>query len=404
MSLYSYRGVNTQGSVFTGQLEAENSDAVRKTLSDQGVIPLSVKQTQKQFLWLTVLFRFRRVRTEELVLLTRQFYTLFKSGVGMKILLNTLVLQTQNKTLRNTLQRIQSDVVEGSTLSKAFAKHPDVFSELYVSMIAAGEEAGILEDVLHNLTIVLEKEVEIRNGIKSATLYPKIVLFVLSLAVAVMLAWIIPKFQSFYAHYKAPLPLPTQILVHLSDMIRYYGWVLLLFGGILYAAFQHYYHSLKGKFQIDRLYWRIPIFGILGQKIANARFAYLLAALYKSGLSINRSLALVESVIENEVMVRDIRSVRTDIEQGKSVAEAMRGTRSFFPILVESAAIGEKTGSLDEMLRGLGEHYDIEIRHMIKNLSTLLEPILLFFIFGMVAFFALSIFLPIWNISRAVIH
>ena len=399
MSLYSYRGVNTQGSVFTGQLEAENSDAVRKTLSDQGVIPLSVKQTQKQFLWLTVLFRFRRVRTEELVLLTRQFYTLFKSGVGMKILLNTLVLQTQNKTLRNTLQRIQSDVVEGSTLSKAFAKHPDVFSELYVSMIAAGEEAGILEDVLHNLTIVLEKEVEIRNGIKSATLYPKIVLFVLSLAVAVMLAWIIPKFQSFYAHYKAPLPLPTQIVLNLSSYTKKYIVYVIPLAIVGSFLFKRFYATEKGQVVVDGFMLKVPVFGSLIQKVAVAKFTRTMGTLLASGVPIIQGLDITAKTAGNKIIEGAVLSIIEEIKQGKTIAEPLEKKKIFPNMVVQMIGVGEAAGALDSMLNKIADFYDEEVDTAVEGLTSLLEPALMAFLGVTVGFIVVAMYLPIFKLA-----
>ena len=219
----------------------------------------------------------------------------------------------------------------------------------------------------------------------------------------VMLTWVVPQFSQFYEHYHAPLPLPTLLLMGLSRALRSYAWLAACFGIGGFVAFKRYYRTASGKLRVDRLRWKIPVFGTLGQKISNARFAHLLSALYRSGIPITKGLSLLEGVIQHAVMSKDILTIRARIERGQSLAEAMRETTCFAPMLVEATAVGEKTGALDEMLRGLGEHYDLEIQHMTKNLSTLLEPILLIFIFGMVAFFALAIFLPIWNISKAVV-
>lgn len=402
MPLFAYRARDQRGILVTGYLEGLAAEVIRGLLSEQGLIPLSVKMVQRKNEWIPQFHFLKKVKDEEIVLMTRQFHTLFKAGMSMESLLGTLSRQTKNKTLQETLQRIQTDISQGSTLAKAFAKHPKIFNDLYISMLEAGEEAGILEMVLKNLSELLDKEVEIRTGVKSATLYPKMVIAVLGIASTVMLMWVIPEFAKFYAHYDAELPLPTRILLGASHILRYYGWAVLLAGIGLYFALRRYYQTPKGKFRIDTWRWKIPVFGALSQKIANSRFAHILAALYQSGLSITKSLGLVEKVIENEVMAKDIRLIRAQIEKGQSIAEAMQNARSFTPMLIESTAIGEKTGSLDDMLRGLGEHYDVEIHHMIKNLTTLLEPLLLVFIFGMVALFALAIFLPIWSMSGAI--
>ncbi|MDO8526728.1 MAG: type II secretion system F family protein [Deltaproteobacteria bacterium] len=404
MPLFAYRARDQRGILVTGHLEGIAAEPVKAVLSEQGLIPLSIRLIQAKSSLLPEMKWFKKVKDDELVLMTRQFHTLFKAGMSMEMLLGTLSRQTRNKTFRETLQRIQTDISQGSTLAKAFAKHPKIFNDLYISMLSAGEEAGILEEVLNNLSELLQKEVEIQTGVKSATLYPKLVVGVLCIAMTIMLIWVFPEFAKFYGHYKAALPLPTRIIMGMSDVLRHYGWavVLLLFAG--YIAIRRYYQTPAGKLRLDGWRWRVPVFGTLGQKIANARFAHILSALYHSGLSVTKSLNLVENVIQNEVMAKDIRLIRADIERGQSLSEAMKKSTCFSPMLVEATAIGEKTGSLDDMLKGLGEHYDIEIHHMVKNLTTLLEPILLGFIFGFVALFALAIFLPIWNMSSAVMH
>lgn len=404
MPLFAYRARDQRGILITGQMEGIAVNTVKNMLGEQGLIPLQVKPAQSKGSWFPKLKIFKKVKQEELVLTTRQFHTLFQAGMGMETILSTLQKQTKNKTLKEALQRIQTDIAQGSTLAKAFGKHPDIFDDLYVHMLEAGEQSGILDKVLKNLGDLLQKEIEIKQGVKSATLYPKIVLTVLTMATLVMLIWVIPEFSKFYGHYKATLPLPTRILTGASDLIRYYGWVVALFVAGGFLSVRRYYQTPRGRFKIDQLKWQIPIFGSLSQKIANARFAHLLSALYQSGLSITKSLSLVETVIENEVMARDIRSIRAHIEKGQTISKGMQETQSFSPILIEATSVGEKAGSLDTMLEGLGQHYDTEIQHTTKNLTTLLEPFLLFFIFGMVALFALAIFLPIWNLSQAVMH
>ena len=236
MPLFAYRARDQRGILVTGHLEGLASEIIKGVLSEQGLIPLSVKLVQRKSEWIPQIRFFKKVKDEEIVLMTRQFYTLFKAGMSMESLLGTLSRQTKNKTLQETLQRIQTDISQGSTLAKAFAKHPKIFNDLYISMLQAGEEAGILEMVLKNLAELLQKEVEIKAGVKSATLYPKIVIVVLTVAITVMLTWVIPEFAKFYAHYKATLPLPTRILLGMSHILRYYGWIVALIGISLWKS------------------------------------------------------------------------------------------------------------------------------------------------------------------------
>lgn len=403
MGLFAYKARDQKGILVTGHMEGAAPELIKTLLAEQGLIPLMVRSVPAKADWIPRPKFLKKVKPDEIVLMTRQFYTLFKAGMSMETLLGTLSRQTKNPALRETLQRIQTDVSQGSTLSNAFSKHPEIFDNLYISMLAAGEEAGILEEILKNLGDLLQKEMDIKSGVKSATLYPKLVIGVLIVATASMLIWVVPKFAEFFAHFKAALPLPTQMLLTVSHIVVYYGWVVILIAAAVYFSVRRYYHTPAGKLRLDRLRWAVPIFGPLSQKIANARFSHILSSLYRSGFSITKGLSLVEGIIENEVMVKDIRRVRAEIERGQSLSEAMKKTVSFSPMSIEATAVGEKTGSLDDMLKGLGEHYDIEIQHTIKNLTTLLEPFLLFFIFGMIVFFALSIILPIWNINRAVL-
>lgn len=402
MPLFAYRARDQKGILVAGQIEGMAAQAIKEALHEQGLIPIQVQAIATGEGWLSRIEWFKKVKPEEVILTTRQFHTLFKAGMGMETILGTLQRQTKNKPLKEALQRIQTDISQGATLASAFSRHPKIFDPLYISMLTAGEEAGILEEVLGNLSALLEKEREIHSGVKSATLYPKIVICVLLLASTVMLTVVIPEFAKFYAHFHAQLPLPTRILMGASHILLHYGWLVAMFGFGIFLALRHYYRTPSGHLRLDRWKWQIPVFGTLSQKIANGRFAHLLGALYRSGLSITKSLGLVETVLGNEVMARDIRNIRSQIEKGKTIASAMQETESFAPILIEATAVGEKTGSLDTMLEGLAQHYDVDVAHMTKNLTTLLEPMLLFFIFGVVALFALSIFLPIWNMSSAV--
>ncbi len=269
-------------------------------------------------------------------------------------------------------------------------------------MLAAGEEGGILEQVLSELVKLIEKEDEIRRSVKSAVLYPKIVIFVLVMAVVTLMTVVVPKFSVFYARYGADLPLPTQILIGTSNFIRNFWYIALLAVGGLVYMYHRYYNTRTGKFAIDQLRFKLPVFGDLTLKVANARFGHILSSLYRSGLPMPRALEVVANVVGNEAFALEVRKVRDGIQKGSTLSEAMSKQKLFPAVIIETTAVGERTGALDDMLSAVAEHYDLEVGHTIKNLTTLLEPILLVCIFGMVAGLALSIFLPIWNMSRIV--
>lgn len=403
MSLFVYQARDPRGSLVRGQLEAGNRLLVREKLQALGLFPIKISQRPFQKVIETFQRVFVRVRLEDKIAMTRQLYTLFKAGMNIDEILTTLEKQTRNPTLKKCLGGARDRVADGSSLSAALTEYPQVFGHLYVNLIMAGEESGILEKVLRNLSTLLQKEAELKSRVKSALLYPKIVVFVLLVASTLMLTMVIPKFEGFYARFGATLPLPTRILIGLGNFAQDFWWLVaaILIGLLL--LFRRYIRSKPGRIRWGRLLFRVPVFGPLNQKVANARFCHLLAALYGSGLPMTRSVELCSEAIDNGYFAQEIGFIRGAIYQGKTLSEAMRSCRSFTPVIVDATGVGETSGSLDDILIAMGEHYDTEIEYTLKNLTTLLEPILLFVIFGMVTLFALAVFLPMWNMSQAVL-
>lgn len=403
MGVFTYKARDWNGLLVSGEIEGDNMDAIKETLADQGLIPITVtsgaKKVGSEFSFDTL---FQRVSSEELMLFNRQFQTLFKAGMDMESLLSTLANQTQNKFFKDTLTRIRTDVAAGSALSRAFMQHPKVFDELYCNMLATGEEAGILDEVFSQLSSLMEKELSLKASVKAATLYPKIVVCALFLASFVMMTFVIPKFSTFYGSFGAELPLPTRILMGASAIFSKY-WYMVIAAMVAFGiAFKKWHSTTKGKIVIDQLKWKLPVFGPLGKKVANARFANILGALYRAGLPVTRALEITAKTVDHEIFKRDIMTVKLEVEKGRGIAEAMRGMDNFNGLIVEATAIGERSGSLDEMYKSIGSHYDAEVQHTLKNLTTLIEPIMLGVVFGMIALFALAIFLPMFNIGSAV--
>ncbi|MBI4211158.1 MAG: type II secretion system F family protein, partial [Deltaproteobacteria bacterium] len=367
------------------------------------MVPIDVHEVRKgMFSAENLSAFFNRVGNDEIMMFTRQFSTLFRAGVSMETIFATLAKQVKSISLRNALTRIRSDISSGSSLAQAFSRHPRIFNDLYVSMLAAGEEAGILEEVLRNLSSLLERDYEIQKNIKGAMLYPKIVIFVLLGAIFFLMTFVVPKFTDFYGRYGAELPLPTQILIWASHFVMHY-WYL----GIAIIIFCVYLirrilSTQVGRMKFDRLRFHLPVFGDLNMKVANARFGRILAALYRAGLSMPRALEVVANVIGNISFAQEVRKVRDDIQKGSMLSEAM-AKQTYFPfVMVETTAVGEKSGAIDEMLSTIADHYELEVSYTIKNLTALLEPLLLIGIFGIVTLLALAIFLPIWNLSTVI--
>lgn len=403
MPLFFYKARDGRGQMVTGEIEANGSESLKESLFSEGMIPIMVKEIKPGGVSMqSVSDWFGKVKPEELMIFTRQFYTLFKAGVSMDTILGTLEKQVASRRLRDVIVKLRTDIAAGSSLSHAFGRHPKVFNDLYVSMLAAGEEAGILEKVLQELVKLIEKEEEIKRSIKTATLYPKIVIMVLVGAVVVLMSVVVPKFTSFYGHYKAELPLATQIMIGTSNFIRGYWYIIVLVFAVISYAYRRYASSRTGRYKLDELKFKMPVFGELSIKIANSRFGHILSSLYKSGLSMPHSLEVVANVIGNEAYALEVRKLRDAIQKGSTMSDAMTKLKYFPPVMIETTAVGERTGALDEMLTAISDHYELEVSHNIKNLTTLLEPILLVLIFGMVTVMALAIFLPIWDMSSIV--
>lgn len=403
MPTFYYKARDREGVLITGEIEAVSAQELKEGLFSEGMIPLDVHEVRSGALSMkSVSDFFGRVKPEEIMIFTRQFYTLFRAGVSMDTILGAMAKQMKSKSLQNALIRIRADVASGATLAQAFGRHPRIFNEMYISMLSAGEEAGILEEVLKHLSDLLVKEFEITKNIKGATLYPKIVVTVLVLAVTFLMLFVVPKFVEFYGRYSAELPLPTRILIGASNFFRDYWYVLIAAVAGGFFLYRRFYRTQVGRMKIDKLRMNIPIFGELNLKVANARFGHIMSALYRSGLAMPRSLEVVANVIDNAAFAMDVRRVRDQIQKGATLSEAISHQTYFTPIMVETTAVGERAGALGDMLSTVAEHFDSEVDHTIKNLTTLLEPFMLVAIFAMVALLALAIFLPIWNMSSVI--
>lgn len=400
MPSFTYKARDEKGVLINGEVDAPSAEELKENLFSEGMIPIQVSELKPGGLSTqSISDMFSKVKAEELMIFTRQFYTLFKAGISMDTILSTLAKQVLSKKLKAVIGKVRTDISGGATLAQAFGKHPKVFNELYVSMLKAGEEAGILEQVLQELVKLISKEEEIKRGIKSAILYPKIVIFVLVGAVVVLMTFVVPKFTTFYSHYGADLPIMTQIMIGTSNFFRSYWYVVLLIIIIVFYLYKRYARSKSGKLKIDEISFKLPIFGDLGIKVVTSRFGHILSSLYKSGLPMPKCLSVVSNVIGNEAYSFEVRKLQEAIQKGATMSEAMSQLKYFPPVLIETTAVGERTGALDEMLNAIADHYELEVTHKIKNLTTLLEPLLLGLIFGMVTVLALAIFMPIWNMS-----
>lgn len=398
MPFFSYRARNRAGALVTGKVEAVNKDSAGVNLDKMGLIPISVKPARKSIEFPDINLLFQTITPQDIILFSRQLATLFNAGIPLTRALFTLEAQLSNKKLTAIIKRVREDVEGGATFAQALKKHPHVFDETYYSMVEAGEAGGILDNILERLASMKERLQEIHSKVKSATLYPKIVVGAIFVAVTILMTFVVPRFAKLYSSFNVPLPLPTRILIAISNFFTSYWYLVIIAVVTPVVIFKWYTKTEAGHYNWDKWKLKIPIFGPFSQKATMSRFARVFGSLYKSGLPILQSLDIVSRVTDNRLISKAVKDIETDIRGGKSLSELMEQSRLFPPMVVQMVQVGEETGALDDMLEKVAQYYDQEVDYTIKNLTTSLEPILLGFIFVMVLFLALAIFLPMWDI------
>jgi type II secretory pathway component PulF len=400
MPLFSYKARDRTGRLVTGIKEERSVTAMENSLDDQGLIPVSIEESSPALNFEKLNRYFQRIRPEDKIVFTRQLSTLFSAGIPFIRSLETLAVQAINPKMKEVIYKVKDDVEGGLSFANALKRHPDVFSELYVNMIAAGEEGGVLDEILARLAMMAEREEEIRVKVKASTMYPKILVGAIFLAVFIILLFVVPKFSDLYLKFNTELPFPTKMLIAVSGLFKVY-WYLVI-GAIiaLYLGFMEYINTPKGRYKWHRFILYAPVFGNLNLKVAMSRFARTFGTLFKSGIPILQAIDVVSKAIGNDVIADLLMRIREDVQAGASLANAMKKFELFPPIIIQMIDIGEESGSLDDMLAKVSEYFDQEVEYGMKRLISALEPMLLVFIFGMVLFLALAVFLPMWDIVK----
>ena len=405
MPTYKFRAVSASGAERLGDLEAPDLDRAADLVRGMGLTPVRIGPGAAAHSEESFFARFRRrPQLRDLILLTRQLETMLESGLPLLTALETLHRQTTHEELARAVDRVRADVEQGSTLTEAVRRHPRCFSELYANLIHAGEEGGLLTPMLERLGVLLENEEETRQRIRSATFYPLIVVAELVLAFGVLIRFVLPKFANLFRNLNAELPLPTRILIGVSDLLEHQG--LLIVGGVAAAAVGFYFwaRTEAGRRRIDAWAFGVPIFGPLFQKIALARFARVLGALVAGGIPIVQALAISRGVAGNRLLEEEIDRMRDGVVAGQGLSDPIRDSRVVPPLVVKMISVGEETGSVDKVLARVARFYDRDVDYAVRNLSTALEPALLIVLGGAVLFTALAVFLPLWNLMNAFRH
>lgn len=386
-----------------GKLEAENQRAAAVQLARQGLSPVAIEPTEsvgageglEEFL-----ISIQKIRSQDMVVFCRQLASTLEAGVPLINSLDALSEQISNRKFQNVIIEVKREIEGGAAFSDALVRYDKVFPALLINMVRGGEKAGILPQVLDRVSTIMEKDLETSDKIKGATRYPIIVVFVLIAAFIILTVFVIPRFVSFFASFKAELPLPTRMLIGANYfMVHYWYWcVSVVVGG--YYAFIRTLATERGRYAWDGLMLRLPPFGPLFTKIYLSRFGRMLSAMLGSGIPVLEALAVTAATIENKVLGGVVLGLRDGVATGRGLAELMKESKYFPPISVSMVAIGEKAGTLEAMLNKLADYFDREIDYTVNNLTPLIEPLMIFGLAGVLMVFALGILLPMWELIR----
>jgi len=403
VTLYRYRGRGGRGDLLEGTLDAPTAEAVARQLMNTGIIPVDIREEHQQEDVMATIRRLRGPATPdlaELVLLSRQMYTLTKAGVPIGQALAGLSRSTRNPELRLVLENVKASVESGRELSAALAQHPQVFTSIYVNTIKIGENTGRLEDVFLRLSEYLERERDTRARIKAALRYPMFVLIAISIAIGVINVMVIPQFARIFERAKVDLPLPTRIIVGTSDFFVAW-WPLLaalVIGG--FFAFRTWRSTPEGTYRWDEIRLRLPIVGSIIYRATLGRFARGFSMALAAGVPLAQALTVMSQAVDNEFVGEHIRNIRSGIERGDSLTRTATATGMFTPLVLQMLSVGEDAGAIDTLLVEVAEFYEREVDYDIKNLSQALEPILIAVLAIFVLIFALGVFLPLWDMAQ----
>lgn len=403
MTTFRYRVRDRKGRSFTGEMEAANPQAVSDSLGQQGFFPISITRTDTVKVSLGTTFFENRIKSDDLAVFTRQLWSLQKAGLPLLSGLGAIKEQASKPNVIRLITRIMEDLEKGDSLSDAFSHHPKIFRPMYVHMIRAGEASGKLEDVFLQLSEIERFERETSQKIRSATMYPIIALCGIILAFLLVITFVIPRFAELYSRFRATLPLPTRILLSINDVMQHHLLEAVLAVGAIAWVFRVWINSTYGRPLWDRFKLRFPVFGVLYFDLQMTRFARVLSDMVRSGVPILQALQLVADTMTNTIVRGAILQVQKSVNEGKGMAKPMKETKLFAPLVIQMVEVGEQTGRVDELLVYVAEYYQDQAAMIIKNLSVLIEPMLLVVLGGMVLLLAAGVFTPVWNLVT-VIH
>ncbi|GAB4113498.1 MAG: type II secretion system F family protein [Candidatus Caldatribacteriota bacterium] len=402
MATFVYKVRDRSGKIFTGTMEGENRSAVVSRLREMNYFITSLQEKKKNALLSTEISFFKRIKFRDLTIFYRQFATMVNAGLTLVNALNILTEQVENKALAKVISTVKSDVEGGSTLADAMAKHSSVFSELYISMIKAGEVGGVLDEILNKIADLMEKEFALRQKIRSAMSYPSFIIGAAVLMSIFMLTFVLPQFVGIFAQFGGELPALTKFFVTLTILFRKFWY--LFFGAIavLIFALYAYIKTPNGKYNFDRFKLNAPILGDINTKSAISRFSRILGTLIKSGVPIIEALTVSSNAIGNLVISKAVLGAKTKIKEGQSISSPLAASGVFPPMVTQMILVGEESGELEEMLINVSKFYDEEVDRSVERLTSIIEPLMMLVIGGTVGVMIIAMYLPIFNMVNLI--
>jgi len=398
MSIYQYTAKDINGRSVLGVIDAPNETEAANILHNKSLIVVSVKEVKtRQFK-----IKKTRIKLEDLVVFSRQLATMIDAGIPLVQALGILSEQIDNKSLKSVVITARQDIEAGMSFCDALSKHPYVFSELFINMSRAGEASGMLDDVLDRLASYLEKTAALQRKIKSSLVYPTVVVSMAVLITAVLLLKVVPTFKGIFEMLGGTLPLPTRILIGVSDMVRHYFLVVLILSIGVIILFQRYIDTPKGRYNFDNVQLHFPVLGELFRKVAVAKFSRTFATLVKSGVAVLNALEIVGKTAGNKVVEKAVGNCRTAVRDGEPIAQPLTKSGVFPPIVCRMIGVGEQTGQLEKMLTKIADFYDDQVDAAVAGLTSLIEPLVIAFLGIVIGGIVIALFLPIFKITELI--
>jgi len=398
MPYYKWIAETRKGKIIKGELEADNRKTALIQLRRRNLRVKKIKPRPKD-LFENISFLQPKVNKKDLVVFTRQFSTMLDAGLPLVQGLTILAEQAENKTFQGILKQVVNDVEGGSGLAEALGKHPQIFDDLFVNLVAAGETGGILDNIFQRLATYIEKAEKLKSQIKAAMAYPLVVISIAILVIGVILIFVIPVFEDMFADFGSALPVPTQIIVNMSGFLRRNILYIIVTVLLIWFLIKKYRDSRGGRKKIDTLLLKLPVIGIVLKKVAIARFSRTLGEMIKSGVPILEALEIVARTSGNVVLEEVILKLRSSVSGGQTISEPLSESDIFPGMVIQMISVGETTGALDTMLEKIADFYDDEVDTAVAAMTSMLEPILMVFLGGSIGGLVIAMYLPIFKMA-----